>query len=217
MLWSIVAGIAMLVCVIVFVCRQTENRQPTGSDIAGKEAHALSGIDALELLETVHVPDRPPFAFTGYNGPRDAKQPADIKVTLSSADERGLVSYGFVTVGTDIWGTKFKLDSFEHKEATGADGKTKDVSEVSVINKETGEKAVLPLGKFAGYPVSYAIFHYKWVQPGGQPTPDFTTRLDHTFTLPPKRDTTYKVIAITDQEVVVEVPDGTRKTLTVPQ
>lgn len=147
--------------------------------------------------------------------PLDAKQPSDIMVDFLTATESGLVSNWRLPVGADIQGTAFKVHSFEHKEMAGPDGTTRDVSEVTIINKETGERMVWPLHKPPGD--SHAIFHYKQVQPGGQPTPDFTTRLSYAFTLPPKHDTTFTVIAITDKEVVIEAPDGTRKTLTVPR
>ncbi len=182
--------------------------------LSGKQEPAPSGLDALELVKVVLVPYRFPLEFDGLYVPRDAKQPSDTMLMFGKVTN-GLVSNICLPVGADLPGTKFKVDSFEYKEVTGADGKKKDVSEVTVINKETGERIVLTRQrKITGK--SYAIFHCKWVQPGGQPTPDFTTQLDHTFTLPPKHDTTYKVIAIEPYKVMIEVPDGTRKTLAVP-
>jgi len=221
MQWAIVAGIAALVCGIVFVCRQTGNRQPadanagketpalSGSQPAdanasGKETPAPSGIDALEVVKAAPVPY--PFRFATYHLPGNKK--ASVIVTLRTEGNQLFT----MTVPGDISQTNFKIDSFERKEVTGADGYREDVSELTVLNKESGEKGVLRL-----HQESYAIFHYKWVQPGGQPIPDFTIRLDRTFTLPPKRDTTYRVIAIEPQEVVIEVPDLTRKTLAVPK
>lgn len=222
MQWGIVAGIAALVCGIVFLCRQTGNRQPadahtsanetpahSGSQPAdakasGKETPAPSGIDALELVKAVPVPY--PFRFATYRLPGNKKAP--VVVTLATEGNQLFT----MTVPGDISHTNFKIDSFENMEITGADGYREDVSNLTVLNKESGEKGVLRL-----HQESYAIFHYKWVQPGGQPIPDFTIRLDRTFTLPPKRNTTYKVIAVEPQEVVIEVPDLTRKTLAVPK
>ncbi|MEO6788070.1 MAG: hypothetical protein ABI318_18245, partial [Chthoniobacteraceae bacterium] len=143
-LWGIVAGvvagIVALVCVIVFVCGPTGNRQPAGDDTAGKETAAPSGIetpassgketpasmmDALELVKTVHIPSRP--VFTDYHVPLDAKQPSDIMVDFLTV-KSGLVSSSRLPVGADIGGTTFKVHSFEHKEVAGPDRTTKDVS-----------------------------------------------------------------------------------------
>ena len=224
-LWGIVAVVVTLVGVIIFRWRLMGDRRFVGRDIVRKKASAAaivetsapSPLDALELVKVFCVPSyissRP--VFTGYRLPRDAKQSSEITVHFLKATKAGRISTSSLRIGADIQGTPFKVDSFEHKETTGPDGATKDVSEVTVINKETGEKMVWPLEKWPDH--SSATFHYKWVQPGGQPAPDFTTQIDRTFTLPPKRDTTYKVIAITDREVVIEVPDMTRKTLMVPK
>ena len=69
----------------------------------------------------------------------------------------------------------------------------------------------------ADSPDSYAVFRYKWSKPGGMRVPDFAKRRGDTFTLPPEDGKKYKVIEIKGLEVVIELPDGTKKTLTVPE
>jgi hypothetical protein len=90
-----------------------------------------------------------------------------------------------------------------------------DVSEATLLNKETQDKIVLPLKKEVNSPDSYATFRYKWVKPGGAKTAGFTKRRGYTFTLEPEKDKTYKVLKIRANEADIELPDGTKKTLTL--
>ena len=167
----------------------------------------------LELVKVVYVPFR--LKLMSYDLPDVVKKPSDITVQINTKDRGNKTQ--FLPVGDDIPGTKFKIDSFEKKEAPGADGTKEDVSEVTLSNKETGEKVVLPLKKEVDSPDSYGIFRYKWVKPGGKETPNFPKRRGETFNLPPEMDKTYKLIEIKGPDALIELPDGTKKTLTAPR
>ncbi len=167
----------------------------------------------LELTKVVYVPFR--LRVMMIDVPAKVKKPADVTVQINTIDRGNKTQ--FLPVGDDIPGTNFRIESYETKEADGADGTKKDVSEVTIINKETGLKVVLPLKQIVDSPDSYGIFHYKWVKPGGKATPDFPKRRGETFNLPPELDKTYKLIEIKGQDALIELPDGTKKTLTAPR
>ena len=167
----------------------------------------------LSLVRVVYIPFR--LRLMSYDLPsKDGKpkKPSDTTVQINTID-RGNRTL-FLPVGEDIPGTKFKTESFQQKEVPDKDGTTKDVSELTIVNKETGEKVVLPLKTIVDSPDSHAIFRYKWVKPGGQPTPDFSKRRTETFGLLPEPDKVFKVTEIKGQEVTIELPGGTKKTLT---
>ncbi len=165
----------------------------------------------LELVRVAFVPFR--LILKSYDAPANPKQPKDVTVQINTKDLKNRTT--FVAVGEDVPGTKFKVDSFKRKEIPGKDGTTEDVSEATLLNKETGEQIVLPLKKEVDSPDSYATFRYKWVKPpNGAKTPDFTKRRGETFTLEPDKDKTYKLLKMRGQEAEIELPDGTKKILT---
>ena len=166
----------------------------------------------LELVKVTFIPFR--LILKSYDAPPNPTKPGDVTVAVNTMDLRGRTH--FVAVGEDIPGTVFKVESFQKKEIPGADGTTADVSEATLLNKETKEKIVLPLKKVVDSPDSYATFRYKWSKPPeNKKTPDFTKRRSETFTLEPEKDKTYKVLKIRATEVDIELPDGTKKTLTI--
>lgn len=165
----------------------------------------------LELAKVVYIPFRLQFMSYDVN----PKKKEDITVAINTKDRGGRTHYK--SVGEDIPGTNFKIESFMQKEIDGADGTKTDVSEVTVKNRETGDTVVLPLKKEVDSPDSYGIFRYKWVKPGGQKTPDFPKRRGETFTLPPETDKIYKLIKIQGQDAEIELPGGIKKILTPPR
>ena len=163
----------------------------------------------LELARVDFVRFR--LIMKSYDLPTKAGDPIIVQINTKDLRDRSQ----YVDVGKDILGTKFKVESFQHKEAPGADGTTVDVSEATILNKETQEKVVLPLKKEVDSPDSYATFRYKWIKPGGAKSPDVTKRRGDSFTLEPEKDKTYKVLKIRQTEADIELPDGTKKTLTL--
>lgn len=167
----------------------------------------------LELVTVVNIPFR--LRVMSIDVPTKITKPSDVTVQINTID-RGGKTY-FLPVGDDIPGTTFKIDSYQQKEVPDKDGTTKDVSEVTVLNKETGEKVVLPLKQVVDSPDSRGRFRYKWVQPGGKPTEDFSKRRNETFSLPPETDKIYKVEEIKGGNAVIILPGGAKKTLTKTQ
>jgi len=162
----------------------------------------------LELAKIVYIPFRLRFMSADIN-PKNKK---DVTVQINTVDLQNKTL--FLPIGADIPRTKFKIVAYEEKTVPGQDGTTKDASELTVMNKETGAKVVLPRGQVVDSPDSYAIFRYKWVQPGGTETPPISKARSQTFTLPPEPDKTYKLLEIQGQTAEIELPDGTKKTLT---
>ncbi len=134
------------------------------------------------------------------------KNPKEITAQLNTLDAGNRTM--FVEVGQDIPNTKFKTVSFVQKEVPAADGTTKDVSELTVVNKETGVKVVLVLGVVTDSPESYTILSYDWIAFGGTKTPDMNLKKGATFVIPPEPTKTYKVIDIGEGFVEIETPSG---------
>lgn len=164
----------------------------------------------LELYKVVNIPFR--LRVMSVDVPAKIKKPSDVTVQINTIDRGNRTQ--FLPVGEDIPGTKFKIDSYEHKEADDTDGTKKDVSEVTIINKETGNKVVLPIKQIVDSPDSYCIFQYKWVKPGGKKTENFPKRRGETFFLQPEPDKIYKLEEIKGRDATVILPDGTKKILT---
>ena len=161
----------------------------------------------LALKDVVNIPFRLRFMTYDVN-PRKAD---DITVSINTLDRGGRTL--FLQLNQDIPQTKFKTVSFEKKEAPGLDGTKKDVSELTIINKESGEKLILPLNKVVDSPESYAVISYRWIKPGEQGTPDMNKQKGHTFNIPPENDKVYKVVDIRPDEVDIQLPSNQKLTL----
>ena len=103
--------------------------------------------------------------------------------------------------------TKFKLDSFQFKEAYNDKIQEKeDVSELNLLDTETGDKIVLIYNKVIDSPDVYANFEYEW------PTPAQIIRVKklQEFVLKPEVDDAhhYKLIDINDAEAQIKLPNG---------
>ena len=160
----------------------------------------------LELARIVYIPFRLKMLSYDIN----PKKTSDITAQINTID-RGRRTL-FIPVGEDIPGTKFKTESFKKIELPGKDGTVIDASELTIVNKETGGKVIMPLGKEVDSPDSHAVFRYLWVAYGGTKTEDFPVIKNKVFHLPPELDKDYKLIDIKGKEAVVELPGGEKKT-----
>jgi hypothetical protein len=160
----------------------------------------------LQLAKVVFIPFR--LRFMSYD--INPKDPKDITVQINTIDSGNRTKY--IKVGEDIPATKFKTEKFEQKEVPGKDGTTKDASELTIKNKETGVTVILPKGIVVDSPDSYGVFRYLWVGPGGEKTPDLPKRRGDTISIPPDADQIYKVIDIKPDEALLELPGGEKKT-----
>ena len=129
----------------------------------------------LELAKIVYIPFRLKMQSYDIN----PKKPMDITAQINAID-RGRKTL-FISVGDDIPGTKFKTESFKKIELPGKDGTVVDASELTIVNKETGEKIIMPLGKEVDSPDSHAVFRYLWIAPGGTKSPDFPVMTEWVF------------------------------------
>ena len=116
----------------------------------------------------------------------------------------------FVEQGDVVPGTDWKFESFQLK-----DQGDRDQSVANMVNVKTGQKLALTFNTIGDSPESFAVFSYRWIAHGGEPTKDFFKRKDETFTLDPEKDKTYKVVEIRDKEVDVLMPSGEKKTFLV--
>jgi hypothetical protein len=102
----------------------------------------------------------------------------------------------FLKVGDQVKGTKFKITKFEPKFAM-RDGIKKDVSEVTLVNTDTGEPIVLPKQQEVDSPTTYAVLDYLWT---GK---EFAVKKNEEFTLKPVDNVKYKCVDLTDTDVTV--------------
>ena len=186
--------------------------EPAPGDMKDK---AAVGLDALELVKVVEAHFR--LEMKTYDMPAIVKKPSDITVQINTKDMRNRTQ--FIPVWEDIPGTKRTVKAFKKIEAPDKDDPKvlKDVSEATILDKRTGAEVKLPLKQVVDFPETYAFFRYRWVKPGGDAAPEFRLQAGDTLVLPPELEKKYKVIEIKGDGVVIELPDKTRKTLTVPK
>jgi hypothetical protein len=152
-----------------------------------------------------YIPVRFRLVFASYNG--DPKKPETLDFQINTLDRTGPTE--FYKLGGMLAGTKFKIEKFEFKTqvnpATKAD---EDVSELTLVNIESGDVLVLPLYKVVNSPDSEGIFHYGWPEP----PEDMRLRKGQQFILKPVREP-YKLIDIKETEAVIVLPTGEKYTV----
>jgi hypothetical protein len=171
----------------------------------------------LFLKQVIRVPFR--LRFLAYDGdlkkdPKFEKFSFQIKtMDLRQPSE-------FLSIGDTVANTKFKLEKFEYKTKMNPSTlDEEDVSELTVVNTETGDKAVLVLNKVVNSPDYYIRFDYQWPaseQPpskaGMQPPKpgEIVVKRLGFFVLQPNIGVNdrYKLIDIKDDDVVIQLPDG---------
>jgi hypothetical protein len=169
---------------------------------------------ALNRIETI------PFRLKFMSADVDAKKPKNTSVQINMLDLRMPSQY--VPLGADIAGTHFATVSYEEKTTPGPDGTSRDVSELTILNKKTGEKLVLPKGVVVDSPESHAVIDYFWAPSrtaspsDGKPTAVFHRRKNETFSIPPITSDSYRVAAIRGAEVDILLPSGATWTLRKP-
>ena len=107
-------------------------------------------------------------------------------------------------MGDMVKGTKFKVTKFEEKSKMD-DGINRDVSEVTLVNVETGEPIVLPKQEEVDSPTTYAVLTYLWT---GKP---FAVKKNQEFTLKPEDNVKYKCVDLSDTEVKVIKEDENKE------
>jgi hypothetical protein len=109
----------------------------------------------------------------------------------------------FVKIGDMIAGTKFKVLGFQFKEVPNpSTGITRDVSELTVQNTESGDNVTLVLEEIVNSPDSYALFNYLWANK------QFQVKLHKEFVLLPEASLRYKLVDINEDWVLIQIPTG---------
>ncbi|HEY3899156.1 MAG TPA: Amuc_1099 family pilus-like system protein [Chthoniobacter sp.] len=151
----------------------------------------------LFLDQFIQVPF--PYIFSGGS---DSKGQA---IQLDSIDhQRPTV---FIKLGEMVPETKFKFEKFAFKEALNpATQDVKDVSELTLVNVDTGKKVVLVLNGIAHSPEAYARFVYEW------PAPAQTIQVKEgeDFVLRPEADEShrYQLIDVNETQARIRLPSG---------
>lgn len=157
----------------------------------------------LFLKQFVQVPFR--LVFKSYDG-TPGKDPIEkFSFQIDTIDLKQPTE--FLTIGQMVPRTKFKLEKFAFKEAYDAALQDKkDVSELTLVNTETGDVIVLIYNQMINSPDVYAIFDYQWAQPAQ----DIRVKKLQDFALRPETDEQhrYKLIDINANEALIKLPSG---------
>jgi hypothetical protein len=164
----------------------------------------------LFLKQVIRVPFR--LRFLGYDGDPKKDKPEKFEFQINTLDLRQPTE--FLKLGDTVSKTNFKLEKFEYKTAKNAStGDEEDVSELTVVNTETGDKAVLILNRIVDSPDYYVRFDYQWPQPDQPPLKpsEFQVKRLGKFVLRPNVNPakdSYKLIDIKENAAVIQLPDG---------
>lgn len=133
----------------------------------------------------------------------DAKNGDTIQINIIDIED---APTWFGKVGGTITLTKppFKVTKFEQKSAK-LNGITKDVSEVTVQNVETGEVIVLPKQQEVNSPTSYAVLSYLWNNTR------FAVKKNQEFPIKPEENIKYKALELNETSVTLLKEDENRK------
>lgn len=117
----------------------------------------------------------------------------------------------FLKIGDMIARTKFELTKFEKKtKHNPSTGEESDVSELTIVNKETGDEVRLVYKQVVDSPDSYAIFTFLIDRS------EFTVKKDQVFSLQVDPKTQFKLIDINDKEAVI-TSVATGEKITIPK
>jgi hypothetical protein len=159
----------------------------------------------LFLKQYIKVPFR--LRFEAHD-PADVKRKIPATFQINTLDLRQPSE--FLQIGQNVPRTPYKIEGFAEKEAENpATGEKTDVSELTLVNTETGDKVVLVKNKVTDSPESFAMFSYLW------PTPpqDIRVKKLGEFVLRPNVQEKYKVLDIQETQVVIQLPSGEKYTV----
>lgn len=162
----------------------------------------------LFLKQWLKQPFRFKFQGSDYEHGKTTKL-EDVTFQINPLDAGGRTK--FVKIGEEIEGTKFKVEKFEYKEKPNPNtGDNEDVSELTLMNSETGDKIVLILGKVTDSPTQFAQFEYFWGMKFGESGQVFVVRKLQDFALRPKIDPKdlYKLLDVNEAGALIQRPDG---------
>ena len=184
-----------------------EDEWREGTDPTNKDSHPPYHTK-LFLDKFNQVPFR--LVFKWYDGDPKKDKPDKFSFQIDTLDLRQPSE--FLKIGEMVPKTKFKLDKFEFKEVY--DEKIQDkkeVSELTLVNTETGDKVVLILNQVINSPDVYASFAYEW----SQPVQIFGLKKLGEFVLRPEVDDQhhYKLLDVKEGEALIQLPSGEKYTV----
>lgn len=155
----------------------------------------------LFLKTWIKLPFR--LKFQAYDG--DPKKDAPEKMTfqINTLDLRQPTE--FLKIGDIVANTKFKIQSFKFNEVENpSTGVTTDVSELTLVNIETGEPVTLILNKIVDSPNQFGEFEYRWNKKNGEAGQKITVAKLKEFVLQPEVQVFYKLLDLTEQKAVIQ-------------
>jgi hypothetical protein len=155
----------------------------------------------LFLKRFEKVPFR--LVFKSYDGDPKKDKLEKFSFQIETIDRRQPTE--FLKIGEMVPNTKFKLETFQFKEAKNLNtGEMDDVSELTVVDTESSDKIVLIMNKVTDSPDVYANFEYEWTQPALM----IRVKKFGEFVLKPEVDDThhYKLLDINDTEATIQLP-----------
>jgi hypothetical protein len=114
-------------------------------------------------------------------------------------------------IGDTVPTTHFKLEKFEYKMAKNPKtDEEEEVSELTVVNTETNDRAVLIYNRIVDSPEFRVLFDYEWPEPaqGALKPIEFQVKKAGEFVLRPNLKDRYKLIDIKENAAVIKLPDG---------
>lgn len=159
----------------------------------------------LFLKQFIQVPFR--LKFNAYDGDPKKVTPDKMTFQVDTIDLRQPTE--FLKLGDMVPKTKYKLEKFDFKEVMNPKTEAmQDVSELTVVNTETGDAVVLTLAKVTNSPNNFALFDYQW-----PPPMDIQVQRIQEFVLKPETDKRYKLIDTNQNEAVIQLPSGEKYTV----
>jgi hypothetical protein len=170
-------------------------------------------VTKLFLKKWIRVPFR--LRFQAYTGKVSAPKEIDFQM---NAIDRGRKTE-FLHLEDKVANSPYRLESFEFKERENkSTGEKDDVSELTVINTETGDSVVLVRGQVTDSPDSYALFEYQCFPAGVHKwtSKDIQVKKLGEFILLPEKDKRYKLIDIKEGQAVIQLPDAGGNYIVIP-
>ena len=156
----------------------------------------------LFLKRIIKVPFR--LLFQAYDG--DPAKPQKMIFQIIALD-RGRKT-DFLKIGEKVSNSFYRLEKFEFKEVVNQSTRGKqDVSELTVVNLETGDAVVLVKERETDSPNVFALFDY---QITGR---DIQVKKLQEFILLPDKDKRYKLLDVNDSEALIQLPNGDKYTV----
>ena len=156
----------------------------------------------LFLAKVIEIPFR--LLWRGYDGDPKKNKPEAMSFQVDTIDMRQ--PSAFLKLGDMVPGTRFKLLKFEPKGTHAPNAEEEDVSELTLVNVDTGKKLLLVLNRIANAPELTAVFAYERSMPAQM----ISVKKNQDFVLRPEVDEAhrYKLLDVNDAEAVIRLPSG---------